>query len=318
MSSVFQGRDFLTFESFAKEEIVRILDLADAFKAKLVRREPHECLRGRTLAMLFEKHSTRTQLSLQVAGTHLGATTFFMDPRTMQLSRGETIYDTARVIDRYCDALVIRTFEQAIVEEYARHMAHPVINALTNERHPLQLLADLQTVREHKGRLHDLRIAFVGDAWNMACSWAIASAIFGLNMTYAAPEGYGLDATTLSWVQAKNVHTGGSFKITQDLRGGVTGADIVVAVTFTSMRRDGYAAGGRERRLKDFLPYQVTPEVMGWAKPDAVFMHCLPARRGEEVAPEVIDGPRSLVMEEVENRLHTEKAVLALLLGGEV
>ena len=265
--------------------------------------------------MIFEKHSTRTRLSFLVAGAHLGITMCPMEAASMQLARGESIPDTARVIDQYCDALVIRSFEQRRIEEFAAYMARPVINGLTNERHPLQLLADLQTIRETKGRLHDLKIGFVGDVWNMAYSWGIMSAIFGLEMTCAIPQGYAFDRAAQEWIDARNKETGGSFSVTHDLRTAMSGADIVVGVTFTSMQRTKVSEDETRKKLADFMPFQINADVMSWAKQDAVFMHCLPARRGEEVTDEVIDGANSVVFEEAGNRLHTAKALLALLLG---
>ncbi|MHA1734802.1 MAG: ornithine carbamoyltransferase [Candidatus Thorarchaeota archaeon] len=313
----FKGRDFLTLMDYTKDEILRIIDLADELKEKHYKGERHDYLQGKTIAMIFEKHSTRTRLSFQAGAAHLGMQAFYMDPSSTQISRGESLADTARVVDRYVDALVIRTFEQEIVEDFARYMKKPVINALTNESHPCQLLADIQHVREKKGRLHDLKIGYVGDVWNMAHSWGITSAIFGWEMVYALPAGY----ESRFWPRAKefiektNRETGGSFRMTQDLREAITDADIVVGITFVSMTRGGDEEENR-RKLKDFMPYQINSEVMSWAKKDAIYMHCLPAHRGEEVTDEVIEGPRSFVFDEAENRMHTEKALLALLLGG--
>ncbi len=311
----FTGRDFLTLQDFTRDEIIAILDSADEYKAKLKRHEPHDSLRGKTVAMIFEKHSTRTRLSFLVAGAHLGITMCPMEAASMQLARGESIPDTARVIDQYCDALVIRSFEQRRIEEFAAYMTRPVINGLTNERHPLQLLADLQTIREKKGRLHDLKIGFVGDVWNMAYSWGIMSAIFGLEMNCAIPKGYAFDRAVQEWIDARNKETGGSFSITHNLRTAMSGVDIVVGVTFTSMQRTKVSEDENRKKLADFMPFQINADVMSWAKQDAVFMHCLPARRGEEVTDEVIDGANSVVFEEAGNRLHTAKALLALLLG---
>jgi len=311
----FRGRDFLTLQDYTKEEIIALLDAADEYKAKLTRHEQHDSLRGKTVAMIFEKHSTRTRLSFLVAGAHLGITMCPMEAAAMQLARGESVPDTARVIDQYCDALVIRSFEQRRIEEFATHMDRPVINGLSNERHPLQLLADLQTIREKKGRLHDLKIGFSGDIWNMAYSWGIVSAIFGLELTCAIPQGYPFDSAVKEWIDERNQETGGAFAITHDLRAAVSGADIVAGVTFTSMQRTAVPEEETRRKLADFMPFQINGDVMSWAKQDAVFMHCLPARRGEEVTDEVIDGEQSVVFEAAGNRLHTAKALLALLLG---
>lgn len=311
-----KGKDFLTLMDYSKEELLRILDLADELKNKLAKGEPHEYLSGKTVAMIFEKHSTRTRLSFQAGAAHLGLSAFYMDPTTMQLSRGESLFDTAKTIDRYIDALVIRTFEQEIVEDFAKHMKKPVINALTNDTHPMQLLADFQTIREKKKRLHDLKIGYIGDAWNMVHSWGIMSSIIGLDMTYAVPEGYTMKTRYRDFIDRTNRETGGSFTVTHNLKQAMTDVDVVVGITFISMARVGMTEDAKAKKLKDFMPYQINSEVMGWARNDAIYMHCLPAHRGEEVTDEVLDGPQSVVFDEAENRMHTEKAVLALLLGG--
>jgi len=313
----FKNRDFLTLMDYSKEEILRIIDLADELKEKLAKGEPHTYLQGKTVAMIFEKHSTRTRLSFQAGAAHLGMQAFYMDPSSMQISRGESLMDTAKTIDRYVDALVIRTHEQEIVDDFAKYMNRPVINALTNESHPCQLLADIQHVREKKGRLKNLRIGYVGDVWNMAHSWGIVSSIFGWDMMYALPKEY----EHLYWPRAKefiektNKETGGSFRMTQDLREAITDVDVVVGITFVSMTR-GATENDMKKKLTDFMPYQINSEVMSWANDEAIFMHCLPAHRGEEVTNEVIDGPQSFVFNQAENRMHTEKALMALLLGG--
>ena len=313
----FKNRDFLTVMDYSKDEILRIIDLADELKEKRAKEEPHAYLQGKTIAMIFEKHSTRTRLSFQAGAAHLGMQAFYMDPSTMQISRGESLMDTAKTIDRYADALVIRTHDQAIVDDFAKYMERPVINALTNESHPCQLLADIQHVREKKGRLKNLKIGYVGDVWNMAQSWGIVSSLFGWDMMYALPKGY----EHLFWPRAKeyiektNNEMGGSFTMTQNLNEAITDADVVVGITFVSMTR-GATEEDMKRKLAEFMPYQINPEVMSWAKDDAIFMHCLPAHRGEEVTNEVIDGPQSFVFDQAENRMHTEKALLALLLGG--
>ncbi len=313
----FVGRDFLTLMDYNKEEILRIIDLADELKNMRAKGEPHAYLQGKTVAMIFEKHSTRTRLSFQAGAAHLGLQAFYMDPSTMQISRGESLIDTAKTIDRYSDALVIRTHEQEIVDDFAKYMDRPVLNALTNESHPCQLLADIQHVREKKGRLKNLKIGYVGDVWNMAHSWGIVSSIFGWDMMFALPEKY----KHLFWPRAKefiektNQETGGNLTLTHDLKDAITDADVVVGITFVSMTR-GATEEDMKKKLADFMPYQINAEVMSWAKNDAIYMHCLPAHRGEEVTDEVIDGPQSFVFDQAENRMHTEKALLALLMGG--
>ncbi len=311
----FLNRNLLTLMDYSKEEIVTILDLADVFKEKTRSGEAHDYLRGKTIAMIFEKHSTRTRLSFQAGAAHLGMSAFYMDPTSMQISRGETLADSARVIDRYCDTVVIRTFEQEIVEDFAKYMKCPVINALTNDTHPMQLLADFQTIREKKKRLHNLKIGYVGDTWNMVHSWGIMCSIFGLDMNYALPKGYTIKPKFKEFIDKTNKESGGSFVVTHDLREAMTDVDIVVGITFTSMQRKEMSSAQKLKKLKDFMPYQINSEVMSWAKDDAIFMHCLPAHRGEEVTDEVIDSPQSVVFDEAENRLHTVEAVLSLLLG---
>jgi ornithine carbamoyltransferase len=311
----FNGRDFLTLMDYTKEEILRIIDLADELKEKLANGEPHAYLTGKTVAMIFEKHSTRTRLSFQAGAAHLGMQAFYMDPSTMQISRGESLADTAKTVDRYADALVIRTFEQEIVEDFAKYMERPVINALTNETHPCQLLADIQHVREKKGRLSDLKIGYVGDVWNMAHSWGIVSSLFGWEMKYALPKGYDYWPRAKEFIEKANKESGGSFAMTQDLKEAMNDADVVVGITFVSMTR-GATEEDMKKKLKDFMPYQINSKAMSWAKDDAIYMHCLPAHRGEEVTSEVLDGPQSFVFDQAENRMHTEKALMALLLGG--
>lgn len=306
-----KGRDFLTLLDYTKEEINFILDTAVDFKKMWMRREPHCYLKGRSIALIFEKPSTRTRTSFQAAIAHLGAQGFYMRPDEMQLSRGEPIKDTARVIDRYCDGLVIRTFEQEKVDEYAKYMKHPVINALTDLTHPCQGLADLLTIREIKLELKGLRMAYAGDIWNVCHTLIIASSMMGMNIYIACPKGYNPDKRILKFAEEKAARTGSNVVITRDLQEAVKNVDVVYANTWHSM---GGPEKQREKRLRDFAPYQINASVFNEAKRDAIFMHCLPAYRGEEVTNEVIEGPRSVVWDQAENRMHTEKAVLALVI----
>lgn len=304
----FRGRDFLTLMDYSPREIEVFLEVAADLKRKWARREPHEYLRGRTIAMIFEKHSTRTRFSFQAGIAHLGAQSFYATPETMQLARGEPIKDTARVIDRYCDALVIRTYGQEIVEEYARYMKNPVINALTDLVHPCQALADLMTIREHKGRVGGLKLAYVGDPWNVCHSLMVASSLMGMNMYIALPRGWSPNRRISDFAEENSRRHGCEIVVTEDLREALEGADVVYANTFHSMgHRD------IEERKRAFAGYQINRETLSWAKPDAIFMHCLPGYRGEEMTDEVIEGPQSAVWDQAENRMHTEKAVLALV-----
>ncbi len=311
-STRFKGRDFLTLMDFSREEINYILDVSAVFKRKLMAGEPHEYLKGKTVAMIFEKPSTRTRFSFQAAVAHLGAQSFYAMRQQLQLARGEPVKDTARVIDRFCDALVIRTFGQEIVEEYAEYMVHPVINALTDLTHPCQGLADLLTIREKKGGLEGLKIVYTGDIWNVAHTLMIASSIYGLNLYLARPKGYDPDGKVMKFVEEKSEETGAQIVLTSDLEEAVIDADIVYANTWHSM---GGPEMEKEKRLRDFAPFQINREVMAKAKRDAIFMHCLPGYRGEEMTDDVIEGPQSVVFDQAENRMHTEKAILALFVS---
>jgi ornithine carbamoyltransferase len=309
--SQFIGRDLLKIADFTSEEIIYMLDVSADFKARLKRREPHVLFEGYSAAALFEKQSTRTRTSFQAACAHLGIMSFYMRPEEMQLGRGEPIKDTARVIDRYCDLLFIRTFGQEIVDEFAHYMENPVINALTDQYHPCQALADLLTIREHKGEFRGLKVAYAGDVWNVCQSLMTACAMTGMDYYLAHPEDYVPYPEALENAKRFADDSGSRIVLTQALDEAVEGADVVVANTWHSM---GGPEKTKEQRIIDFQPFQITPKVMQRAKADAIFMHCLPAYRGEEMTEEVIEGPQSVVFDEAENRLHTEKAVVYLLL----
>lgn len=312
MRDRFRGRDFLTLMDYNREEIEHILDTAAELKRRWGRREPHELLRGRAIAVIFEKKSTRTRVSFQAAIAHLGAQSFYMRPDELQLGRGEPISDTARVIDRYCDALVIRTFGQEIVEEFAYYMKNPVINALTDLTHPCQGLADLLTMREKKGHLQGLKVAYAGDVWNVAHTLLVCGGTFGFDVYIARPRGYEPNEKVLRVAQERARVSGSAIIITSDLQEAVTDADVVYANTWHSM---GGPETNKEQRIHDFAPYQVNQRVMNLAKEDAIFMHCLPGYRGEEMTEEVIEGPQSVVWDQAENRMHTEKAILSLVVA---
>lgn len=308
MRDKFRGRDFLTLMDFAREEINDILTTSYELKAKWARREPHEYMRGMTIACIFEKPSTRTRTSFQAAIAHLGAQSFYMRPDEMQLARGEPIKDTARVIDRYCDALVMRTFEQDRLEEFASYMKNPVINALSNLTHPCQGLADLLTIREKKGDFKGLKLAYAGDIYNVCHSLMIGGALMGLDVYVAGPKGYPPDPRVHQFAQDAARRNGTKLVVTQDFKEALTDADIVYANTWHSMGSDHEKA----KRIKDFGPFQINEKSVKVAKPDFIFMHCLPGYRGEEMTDEIIEGPHSAVWDQAENRMHTEKAVLAL------
>lgn len=308
----FTGRDFLTWMDFTQEELLFFLDTAADLKNKLKRREPHDKLRNLSAMMIFEKLSTRTRISFQAACTHLGMQSFFTMPAQLQLGRGEPVKDTARVIDRYCDVLFMRTFEQERVEEFAQYMDIPVINALTDLTHPCQGLADLLTIREHKGKIEGLKLAYAGDVWNVCQTLMVAGSIFGLDVIVARPEGYDPTERILNFVSEQAAKTGATIKLTTSLEEAVTDADVVYANTWHSM---GGPEKNKEQRIKDFADFQINEDVMKWAKDEAIFMHCLPGYRGEEMTDAVIEGPQSVVFDQAENRMHTEAAVLYLVLN---
>ncbi len=311
MKDRFRGRDFLTLMDFTRDEIYHILETAIDLKRKWTRREPHELLRGRTLAALFEKKSTRTRVSFQAACAHLGAQSFYLRPDEMQLGRGEPIKDTARTLDRYCDGLFIRTFGQEIVEEFAHYMKQPVINALTDLTHPCQGLADMMTIIEKKGRLEGLKLAYVGDIWNVCHTLMVCGSNMGFDVSVAHPVGYDPSPRIMEYVTNMAKKNKVNITLTQDLKEALTDADVVYANTFHSM---GGPEKTKEQRIIDFAPYQINETTIAYAKDDAIFMHCLPGYRGEEMTDGVVEGPQSVVFDQAENRMHTEKAVLALFI----
>ncbi len=308
--------DFLSIDDVDGDQLLVLLDLADELKAdraarvasnsSLVRRQ----LRGRTVAMIFEKPSTRTRVSFQVGVTELGGHPLALSSSELQLGRGETVADTGAVLSRYVHGLVVRTFAQARLDELADGATVPVINALTDEEHPCQALADLQTVRQVFGSFDGRTLTYVGDGNNVAHSLLLAGAKVGLSVRVAHPEGYAPDAAVLARAQQLAAGTGAEASATTDVIAAVTGADVVYTDVWASMGQEGEA----EARLRAFEPYRVTPELFAHTAGGAVFLHCLPAHRGEEVSAEVIDGPASQVFDQAENRLHAQKALLSSLL----
>ena len=308
-----KGKDFLTLAEFTPEDLESVLDVAARLKAKREAGLGSNALRGKSVALVFEKPSLRTRTSFQVAISELGGFSMNMSANELQLGRGETVEDTARVLSRYVHCIMARVNRHGDIERFAKAATVPVINGLSDAHHPVQILADLLTLREHKGRLRGLKVGWVGDGDNVCNSWAIGAALTGIQFTAATPEGYepAKDVLTLASKMARG--TGGSVAVTADPIDAVSGADCVMTDTFVSM---GFEKE-QQQRLKAFMPkYRVTKALMARAKKDAVFEHCLPAHRGEEVDPDVIDGPRSVVFDEAENRLHTEKALLCFLMLG--
>lgn len=305
-----KGRHLLSPQDLSPEEIIAVLDKADELKRKLRRGEPHELLKGKTLGMIFAKPSTRTRVSFETAMTQLGGHAIYMGMGDLQLGRGETIADTARTLSRYVDAVMARLFKHEDIVELARNSSVPVVNGLTDLLHPCQTLADLQTIREKKGRLKGLKLAWVGDGNNVCNSLLLGCTLVGMNISAACPKGYEPSAEIVEQARKNAKRSGTKLEIINDPKKAVKGADVVYTDVFVSMGQEAE----RERRMRDFKGYQVNGELLKRAKKDVTFMHCLPAHRGEEVAAEVIDGPHSVVFDQAENRLHAQKAVLAMVM----
>ena len=310
MRSYLKGRDFLTLMDFTRDEIEFVLEVAMDLKRKWAIRALHEHLKGRNIGLLFEKPSTRTRVSFMAAISNLGASPFQLNLQIMQLSRGEPIKDTARVLDRYLDALVIRTYGQEIVEDYAKWMVHPVINALTDLTHPMQGLADFLTIWEFKGRYRNIKLAYVGDIWNVSHSLMIMTSIFGYTLYVARPKGYEPNSRVWDFVEDMSKKTGAEVVLTEDIEEAFKDADVIYANTWHSM---GGPEAEKEKRLRDWAGYQANEENTKIAKDNFIFMHCLPGYRGEEMTDGIIEGSHSVVFDQAENRMHTEKAVLALV-----
>ena len=302
-------KHFLRDDDITQAEQAEILDLAQALKAQPYSEKP---LAGpQTVAVIFDKTSTRTRVSFAVGIADLGGVPLIMDSGTSQLGAKESISDTARVLERMVSAIVWRTFSQAGLEEMAAGTTVPVVNALSDEFHPCQLLADLLTIREHKGDLKGLTVAFVGDgSSNMSHSYLLACALAGMHVRIAAPAGYQPDPAVVRDADEISVETGGSVAVTEDVALAVAGADVVVTDTWVSMGQEDQKA----QRVKDFGAYQVDAALMAQADEAAIFLHCLPAYRGYEVSADVIDGKQSVIWDEAENRLHAQKALLTWLL----
>jgi ornithine carbamoyltransferase len=296
-------RHFLDLDRLSGTELRRILDQALQWKTTLDRSMP---LKGKILAMIFEKPSTRTRLSFEVAMKQLGGDVITLSANDSQISRGETIADTARVLSRYVDAVMIRTTSAAKLEELAAHATVPVINGLTDASHPCQIMADVMTLEEHKGPVAGMVVAWSGDGNNVATSWIHAAARFGFELRLACPDHLRPPAAVLAWAEREKARV----SVGADPRAAVRGADCIVTDTWVSMGTDP-----KLFRPDLLAPYRVDEALMACAKRDAIFMHCLPAKRGEEVTAGVIDGPQSVVWDEAENRMHAQKAILAWCLA---
>ena len=300
------NKDFLALSDWSREDLERIFDLTRELKAKQKRGEEHHLLKGKTLGMLFEKSSTRTRVSFEVGMYQLGGHALFLSSGTTQMGRGEPIKDTGRVMSRYVDGIMIRTFSQEAVEELARCSDIPVINGLTDMYHPCQIMADLFTVFEHKGSFADLSYCWIGDGNNMAHSWINAAAVFGFELRVATPKGYEPDAAVVERAQK----LGANILYTNDPLEAAKGAMVLNTDVWASMGQEQE----QKEREKAFVGFQINNDVVAAADPKCVVLHCLPAHRGEEITDEVIEGPHSIVFDEAENRLHVQKAIMATLM----
>jgi ornithine carbamoyltransferase len=301
-------RHFLQLKDFSREELDHVFERTRSIKARFKAYQRYWPLQDRTLVMIFEKASTRTRLSFEAGMHQLGGSAIYLNTRDSQLGRGEPVEDAAEVISRMSDIVMIRTFEQEIIERFARHSRVPVINGLTNEYHPCQILADIFTFIEQRGPIQGRTVAWIGDSNNVCNTWLQAAEIFGFHVHVSTPPGYEVEA------ERAGLYGTDHFEQFSDPMDAARGADLVTTDVWTSM---GFEAENDERS-RDFADWQVDVDMMRAARPEAVFMHCLPAHRGEEVAAEVIDGAQSVVWEEAENRLHTQKALMEFLLLGRV
>ena len=302
-----KNKHLLKLLDLSREEIYEILDLADQLKYDQKHGIPHEVLKGKTLAMIFSKNSTRTRVSFEVGMFQLGGHALFLSNSVSQIGRGEPVQDTARVISRYCDGIMIRTCAQQEVEDLAKYGSVPVINGLTDFSHPCQVLADLMTIREHKAQLEGLKVCYVGDGNNMANSIIVGGLKCGMDVSIASPGGYTPDQQVLDF--AKSV-TDASFTLTADPFEAAKDADVIFTDVWASMGMEDE----RVQRAKAFVGYQVNDALMTVAKPDCMVQHCLPAHRGEEITEEVFEAHAYEIFDEAENRLHAQKAVMALLM----
>jgi ornithine carbamoyltransferase len=301
-----KGRHFTRVADWSGEELLSTLDLADDLKERQARREEHHLLPGRTLGMIFQKPSTRTRVSFEVGIYQLGGAGLYLAASDLQLGRGETLRDTATVLSRYLDGLMIRTFAQDDVEELARNATIPVINGLTDSAHPCQALADVMTIRERLGRLEGVRIAYLGDGNNVCASLMVAAAKLGMEFVAATPEGYEPDPRVVEIAR----EAGGAVELSHDPREAAQGADVLYTDVWTSMGQEEE----KERRLRDLAGFGIDDELVGLAGDEAIVLHCLPAHYGEEITEDVLYGRQSAVWDQAENRLHAQKALMALVI----
>lgn len=305
-------KDLLSIHDLSTEEVLKILDVAKKLKKMQKEGVPHEFCKGQTLAMLFSKASTRTRVSFETGFHQLGGHAIYLNDKDSQIGRGEPIRDTARVLSRMVDGIMIRTFSHDSVIELAKYASIPVINGLTDLLHPCQALTDLLTIEEHQKTLEGRKLVYVGDGNNMAHSLMYACAKVGMHMVCASPKGYQPDPAVVKQAQEDAALTGCTVSVEEDIFKAVKGADVLYTDVWTSMGQEAE----REVRLQVLHDYQINGELLKAAHEDAIIMHCLPAHRGEEITEEVLEGPHSVVWDEAENRLHTQKAVMVLLMSG--
>ena len=301
-----KGRSFTRVADWSREELLEVLDLADELKRLLQAREEHHLLPGRTLGMIFQKPSTRTRVSFEVGIYQLGGIGLYLSAGDLQLGRGETIRDTAHVLSRYLDGIMIRTFAQSDVDELAEHASIPVINGLTDSAHPCQALADVMTIRERFGRLEGVKVTYLGDGNNVCASLMVACAKLGASFVAATPQGYAPAEEAVRLAR----EAGGTVELTEDPAAAVVGANVLYTDVWTSMGQDEE----REQRVRDLRGYGIDADLVARAGGDAIVLHCLPAHYGEEITEDVLYGPRSAVWDQAENRLHAQKALLALVM----
>lgn len=308
IEDILRGRDFISIHDFSKEEIEYMLKVGAELKKMQKQGITHHYLAGKTLGMIFQKASTRTRVAFEVGMYQLGGHALFLSPRDIQLGRGETVKDTAQVLARMLDGIMIRTFDHDEVLELAQWADIPVINGLTDLLHPTQVIGDLMTIKEHKGELKGLKLAFVGDGNNVAHSLLFGGAKVGMDVVIASPGGYEPDAEILAAARQDAAQTGAVLSVVKDPKEAAAGADVIYTDVWASMGQEDEA----EEKEKQFLAYQVNSELLSLAQKDAIVLHCLPAKRGKEITDEVMDGPQSAVFDEAENRLHAHKAIMAL------
>jgi ornithine carbamoyltransferase len=305
-----KGRHFTRVADWSRPDLERVLDLADELKELQRRRDEHDLLPGRTLGMIFQKPSTRTRVSFEVGIAQLGGTGLYLSASDLQLGRGETLKDTATVLSRYLDAIMIRTFAQDDVEELARQASIPVINGLTDSSHPCQALADVLTIRERFGRLKGMTVAYLGDGNNVCASLMVAAAKLGMTFRAATPKGYEPASEPVEIAREAAAESGATIELLEDPREAARGADVLYTDVWTSMGQEEE----RERRLRDLDGYGIDDKLVRLAGKEAIVLHCLPAHYGEEITEDVLYGPQSAVWDQAENRLHAQKALMALVI----